>query len=290
MQTTIFHSDDYGMSVASSRYILNCCDHGVLNSVAIMPNSPAFADCCQMLAPYVADGRIQISVHLNLVEGKALSHPEEIPTLVDEQGYFYHSFEQLFLLSLSPKRGKLKKEIKQELLLQIQKIQDAFPGVPLALDSHQHFHMIPLIFEVVLEIIRESSLSVRYVRMSREPLLPFLRTPSLYAQIIPINIIKNILLNIFSWWDFPRLKHLGIPTNLFWGLMFSGHMNFTVVSKLLPQFEQIALRKGMPLEILSHPCPITDVEECLDKRKKDFVAFYFSNGRYEEADMLKSIL
>lgn len=285
----IFHSDDYGISVDSAKYILSCCDEGVLSSVAIMPNSPAFSICCQMLKPYVRQGRLNISVHLNLVEGKALSSPDELPLLTNREGYFRHSFEMLFLLTLSPKRRRLKEEIRMELTRQIRKIQDEFPDISLALDSHQHFHMIPLVFDTVLEIIQELSLPVRYVRMSSEPLLPFLQTPSLYRQIRPINIVKNVLLNVFSWWDAPRLKKQGIPTNLFWGLMFSGNMNLSVVQKLLPRFQAIASRRGLPLEILSHPCPVADIADCLDREKKGFVSFYFSKGRYDEAIMLKSI-
>lgn len=285
----MFHSDDYGISVGSSQYILSCCDEGVLSSVAIMPNSPAFSPCCQMLEPYIRDGRLVLSVHLNLVEGKALCAPDELPLLTDQEGYFRQSFAKLFLLTLSPRRHRLKEEIRRELTRQILKIQEAFPDAKLALDSHQHFHMIPLVFDTVLEIIQELSLPVRYVRLSSEPLLPFLVTPSVWRQIRPINIIKNILLNLFSLWDAPRLKRQGLSTNLFWGLIFSGNMNLSVVEKLLPRFQAIASRRGMPLEILSHPCPVTDIEECLDKKKKGFVSFYFSRGRYEEAIMLKSV-
>lgn len=289
MQKTFFHSDDYGMSVQSSKYILSCCDEGVLSSVAVMPNSPVFADCCQMLKPYVEQGRIAISVHLNLVEGKALSTPDKLPLLTDEEGFFCCSFEKLFLMTLSAKRSRLRREIKRELVCQIRRVQEAFPAAELALDSHQHFHMIPLVFDTILDIIKEMSLSPRYVRLSCEPVLPFLLNPSVFVKIRPVNMVKNLLLNLFGCWDKPALRRRGIPANLFWGLMFSGNMNLFVVDELLPVFEKTAARRGLPLEILSHPCPIEDTQECLDKRKKEFVDFYFSRGRFEEAAMLKSI-
>lgn len=289
MQNIIFHSDDYGMSIDSSKYILDCCDQGVLNSVAIIANSPYTQDCCQLLAPYVAQSRIDISVHLNLVEGKALCPPDSLPLLTDRHGFFCHSFEKLLFLSFTSKRNELKREIKQELLAQIQKIQTIFPEAHLALDSHQHFHMIPLVFNALLEIIQENSLPVRYVRVSKEPLMPFIQTPRLYTQIRPVNVVKNILLNIFSWHDLPRLKALGIPTNLFWGLIFSGDMHLEMVQTLLPKFIEISRKRSLPLEILSHPCPIPDISECMDPEKKSFVSFYTSSGRLREATMLKSI-
>ena len=289
MQSVIFHSDDYGMTVPSSRYILDCCDNGVLNSVSVIPNSPHIGPCSQLLLPYIQSGRIKIGMHLNLVEGKALLPHGAIPLLTSEDGYFCNSFEKLFFLSLTPRKHQLRREIKLELQQQISRIQKYYPGVPLALDSHQHFHMIPLVFDTVMEIIRENNIPVRYVRLSSEPLFPFLITPSIYRYIRPINIVKNVLLNIFNIWDKKQLMSTGIPTNLFWGLMFSGDMNLTVVSKLLPRFQRIARRKGMPLEVLSHPCPIKELADCLDSRKKTFISFYISPGRYREAEMLKNI-
>ncbi len=289
MQNTFFHSDDYGMSVHSSKYILSCCEEGVLSSVAGMPNSPVFAECCQMLNPYVEEGRITISVHLNLVEGRALSQPDRLPLLTDERGFFCCSFGKLLMMTLSAKRSRLKKEIQRELTCQIRRVQEAFPAAELALDSHQHFHMIPLVFDTILDIIKEMPLSPRYVRLSCEPVLPFLLNPAILVKIRPVNMVKNLLLNVFGWLDKPALRRSGISYNLFWGLMFSGNMNLFVVKELRPVFERIASRRGLPLEILSHPCPIEDTEECLDKKKKEFVDFYFSRGRFEEAAMLKTI-
>ena len=69
MQNIIFHSDDYGINLSSSQYILDCHEQGSLNSLAILANSPNFIPCCELLSPYIKSGSIDISVHLNLVEG-----------------------------------------------------------------------------------------------------------------------------------------------------------------------------------------------------------------------------
>ncbi len=289
MQNIIFHSDDYGINLESSKYILDCHEQGALNSLAILSNSPNFESCCELLTPYIKSGDIDISVHLNLVEGKSLSDADKLSILTDKDGYFCCSFESLLMKSVSSKRNQLRQEIKEELSLQIQRVQDAFPDARLALDSHQHFHMIPLVFEVVLEIIREKSLSIRYVRVSGEPLMPFITTPSVWRHISPINIVKNLLLNLFSLCNDPKLREMGLSTNIFWGLMFSGNMNLTIVSALMDKFKKIADRKELPLEVLSHPCPIPRTEDCLDPRKDGFVAFYTSKGRHDEATMLKQI-
>ena len=289
MQNIIFHSDDYGINLPSSQYILDCHEQGALNRLAILANSPNFSSCCELLTPYVRSGSIDISVHLNLVEGKSLSKADQLSILTDQDGYFCCSFESLLMKSLSSQRRQLRQEIKNELSLQIQRVQDAFPDALIGLDSHQHFHMIPLVFEVVLEIVGEKSMDVPYIRVSGEPLMPFITTPSIWCYIKPINVIKNMLLNFFSLYNDPKLRSMGISTNIFWGLMFSGDMNLHIVSKLMTKFQAIAQRRGLPLEVLSHPCPIPRAEDCLDPRKKDFVAFYTSKGREDEAIMLKNI-
>ena len=79
----IYHSDDYGISRYSCEQILNCCDHGKLQSVAILANSSYYDAAIQTLRPYVDSGKLAITVHLNLVEGPCLSEKSEVSLLAD---------------------------------------------------------------------------------------------------------------------------------------------------------------------------------------------------------------
>ena len=66
-----FHADDYGLFPAQSCRILDCYHHGVLNGISIMPNSPCLEECMELVRPVRKD--LQLTIHLNLVEGKALT-------------------------------------------------------------------------------------------------------------------------------------------------------------------------------------------------------------------------
>lgn len=282
----IYHSDDYGISEYSCQQILNCCDHGKLQSVAILPNSSYFDTAVQTLRPYVVSGKLAITVHLNLVEGPSITPIGHLPHLTDEKGYFKLSFGQLLLQTMLSPRGPLVQEIRTELKNQILKIRNSFPDTPIGLDSHQHFHMIPAVFRTVVELIPEAELTLTHLRFADEPLLPFLKEPSLYASYRPINLIKNLTLKVLGWKDRTYLKGTDYNIPLFFGLMLSGHMDRQRVEKLLPHFCNIAANKKCSLEILSHPGGIRSIDECMDPNKKGFVEFYLSEGRSQEAHML----
>lgn len=284
----IYHSDDYGISDYSCRQILDCCDNGKLQSVAILANSDFYQQGIAMLMPYVQQQRLSITVHLNLVEGKSVTESSLLPDLTDEQGYFKLSFGQMLFQTLLHPHGPLTDQIHLELKNQILKVMADFPGIPIGLDSHQHFHMIPAVFRSVIRLIDETQIPLHHLRFADEPLTPFLKNPSLYKTYRPINLIKNLTLKILGLMDRRCLRGKQYEIAVFFGLMLSGCMDEERVSQLLPAFCKIAQKKGRPLEILSHPCAVLDKSECLDSSKTGFVAFYLSDGRKAEAAMLKS--
>lgn len=63
-----FHADDYGMTAHGDALIRDCQTHGCLNSVSIVPNG-SLEEAVAALRP----SGLKLAVHLNLVEGKALS-------------------------------------------------------------------------------------------------------------------------------------------------------------------------------------------------------------------------
>jgi len=57
----------------------------------------------------------------------------------------------------------------------------------------------------------------------------------------------------------------------------------------LPEFEKIAGRKGMALEILCHPGWASKAEELMDPQNELCVEFYMSENRTVEGETLKGI-
>ena len=76
-----FCADDYGLSDISSKRILECIEKGALNKVSVFPNITQVD-----LKEDLENKDVRISLHLNLVEGKCMAKPEEIPLIAHKDG------------------------------------------------------------------------------------------------------------------------------------------------------------------------------------------------------------
>ena len=101
--------------------------------------------------------------------------------------------------------------------------------------------------------------------------------------------MKNIVLNILSKMDAPLLKPYRKKSAVFFGILLSGKMDIRRVSILRKDFEKIAKKKGLPLDILCHPGGASTSDELMDRENKGCVEFYLSDGRRIEKEMLLKI-
>lgn len=279
-----FHADDYGMTPASDRRIEDCRREGCLNSVSILPNGDLEG------VSRLAEQGLRLAVHLNLVEGKALSPAAQNGLLADADGRFRHSFGGLLALSLSPRRGRLREELYEELRAQLQAVQQALPsGQRLCVDSHQHTHMIPLVFHTLLQVMADCGFPAEAIRIPAEPLAPFLRAPDLYATYAPVNVVKQWVLKVLYLFDRPAHRRSGIPAPLFCGILFSGGMDRARVERVLPDFCRLARRQSRDLELLFHPGGLEPGQPFFDPDKTSFHAFYLSPGRQAEYQALHTL-
>lgn len=279
-----FCADDYGLSREGDRHIENCITDGVLNKVSVLPNG-ILTDFKQRLS----EKGICLAMHINLVEGAPLSNPKELDLLVSDDGYFKYSFVGLFFLSFSTKRKKLEKQLHQEIRAQVTFWKKQMgENTPVFLDSHQHTHMIPLIFRVLLRVIEEENLKVASLRIPAEPLMPFLLTPSLYLSYGPTGIIRQWLLKVLAVCNDSKLKRSKIPFPCFMGAMFSGRMTEDKIKKLLPHYMKIAEKQGKDIEIALHPGYIEQGEKLIDGYRTGFEKAYFSPWRKKEYHVLQN--
>lgn len=270
-------ADDYGISKESCARIEKCAAVGALNKISVLPNG---------IVPNkekVSDLKVKFGLHINLVEGRALSAASDIPLLADENGYFRHSFAGLFLLSVSHKRKKFEKQLETELRSQIEFWRKT--GLPYVIDSHQHTHMIPLVFGTLLKVLSDMKVDAEYIRFPSEPTLPYIKCLSLYPTYRPVNIIKQLILKFLGLLNKTELKRSGIKTALFMGIMFSGRMDKSRVEKVIPQYIKIAEKKNSDIEILFHPGYMLHGEKTGFSEK--FSRFYFSKDRKTEYDTLQ---
>lgn len=281
-----FHADDYGLFPTQSHRILDCRRNGNLNGVSMMPNSPHMQECVSALYPFL--DTVAVTVHLNVIEGRSICDPTQIPLLVNEKGVFNSRFVPLLLRSFLPGRNALRAQLKQEFRAQIRAVRKYLPQeVPLRLDGHAHYHMIPVVFDAMMDVVREDNLPVSYIRIPREYLRLYLPHLFRFRDFSPINLVKVAVLNLLS--GMARLKYARelkpMEKKLFAGVALSGRMYSENVKIFLPEAIKLAAKKGWNLEILGHPGGVFEPEDIPEITFREDVSFLTSPLRKREKSL-----
>ena len=254
-----FHADDYGLFPTQSHRILDCHRNGNLNGISVMPNSPHLMEC--MSDMYGFSDEVAVTVHLNLIEGRSLT---DVPLLTDAEGNLNCSFGSLLLRSYLPGRNKYRQQLKQELRAQIQAIRKYFPEEkPLRLDGHAHYHMLPVVFDAMMDVVREDNLKISYIRIPREYWRIYLPCLGKLKDFSPINLVKVLVLNLLA--RGAERKYAAqlrqVQRKLFMGVLLSGRMYYENVIHLLPGALSLAEKLGLDLEVLGHPGGVFEQED-----------------------------
>lgn len=278
-----FHADDYGLFPTQSHRILDCHRNGNLNGISVMPNSPHLAEC--MSDMYGFSEEVAVTVHLNLIEGKSLT---DASLLTDEQGNLNCSFGALLLHSFLPGRDNYRQQLKQELHAQIQSVRKYFPEEkPLRLDGHAHYHMIPVVFDAMMDVIREDDLKISYIRIPREYWGIYLPRLHKLHQFSPINLVKVLILNLLARRAERKYAHVlqNLERKLFLGVFLSGRMYYENVIHLIPCAISLAEKLGMDLEILGHPGGVFEPEDISRITSAEDRAFLTNDLRNRERSL-----
>ncbi|MBQ7096653.1 MAG: ChbG/HpnK family deacetylase [Clostridia bacterium] len=279
-----FCADDYGLCGSASAHIQHCVDAGALNKVSVFPNFDRID-----LQKIRNNKNIRISLHLNLVEGRCMADANEIDLLADKAGNLKHTFGGLFKLSLlHPKRFEAQayREIKAQVMAWKDLLHE---DIPFCIDSHQHTHMIPAVFRALVDVLTDEKISPEYMRIPVEPILLFIKTPSLYFTYSPVNIVKQWLLKFLWLIDKRWVKKDKIPESYFFGILFSGRMDEKRVGKILPKYIKMANKDGRDVEVLFHPGYVNENEIDFKNKNVVFENFYFSENRKTEFDSAMKI-
>jgi chitin disaccharide deacetylase len=154
------NADDFGLDPGINRGIVEAHCRGIVTSVSLMPTGDAFEEAIA-LAHRHED--LSVGVHLTLVEGRPVLAAEKIPSLVTTDGGFLET-PWRFLKRWATGQIRLG-EVKRELEAQIAKVTDQ--GIRIdKLDSHMHLHLLPGIFETVVEVGRKHQ--IKGIRLPRE--------------------------------------------------------------------------------------------------------------------------
>lgn len=87
----IVSADDFGFSKGYNYGAVNAYREGIVTVLSLMSNMEAAIHGVELAKKEVPEANLV--VHTNFVQGKPVSNPDLIPSLVDKNGEFYRSYK-----------------------------------------------------------------------------------------------------------------------------------------------------------------------------------------------------
>ena len=239
----ILNADDFGMTKEYNRAVLEGFNNGILTSASLCANGSAFSAAVNDILPECAG--LGLGVHLNIIEGKSLTGCN---LLTDKHGDFNKGY---FFYILNTNNKNVLPQIEKELRAQIEKVKK-YTNID-HIDSHVHTHAIPPIFELVCKLAEEYNIPC--IRTQHEHFYTVSSFKKHIGLSYPLNLIKIVLLNLFTAKNKTVLKKFNLKTNNYIiGVGYTGMMDSDTVRaglEALPETDCIA-------EALIHPCCYVD--------------------------------
>jgi len=273
----ILHSDDFGLNREVNRAIIEVAQKGCLGSASLMTNGLAAEEALEQARDCKGLG---VGLHLNIVRGRPLSNPEDVPSLVDDDGLFLNSVARIMTRSV---RGKLAAaEVEAEYRRQIEFMLER-NFVPTHLDGEKHSHI--LIPEAALAVRKLSAeFNIGKVRLINEKaLLKNLRREGLavkgsQTQRVKLELLEWRSRQVGGIWG--GLRH---PDATF-GVLLSGNTRYPDAIDLLQAF--VTLDSPKTIEWMFHlgyPFDENDTQF-----NNEFGGFFLGKARQEEMEFLLS--
>lgn len=149
MKSLIINADDFGLTEGVTHGIVTAIEQGVVTSTTAMICTSGAIEHLQIWAPRIQG---KIGAHLQLTDGKPISEPDDIPSLINQEGNFPYTRRDL---------GRLQRnEILHEWRAQLHALQ-AVGIEPTHLDTHHHVFLHPQVLPAYCILAREFRLPVR---------------------------------------------------------------------------------------------------------------------------------
>lgn len=243
MKALLVNADDFGRHPLINEAVLRAVEHKGLLSASLMAGEPYFEEAVAIAKSHPMLG---VGVHLTLVNGRPVLPPQEIPSLVCDDGSFYPHHNAFIKKYLTLKIRK--EDVVKELSAQIDKVIRA--GItPTHVDSHQHIHMLPGIFPKVLNLAQKNK--INKIRISGCGFAnPFIPWPGFG------DLIGKCALQCFSMIDTQKAQKAGfLYPGHFVGQVAGGAITADFMQNLLKNMHEdtveVMLHPGMNNRILS---------------------------------------
>lgn len=234
----ILNADDFGMSKAFNRAVLDGYHNGFLTSASLCANGKAFNAAVNEIIPECPN--LGLGIHLNIIEGRSLT---KAPLLTNKKGKFNNGFLSILLKSHDE---CFLNQVEFEFRTQIETVMN-YTKVD-HIDSHVHTHAIPNLFKITAKLAKEYN--IPYIRTQYEEIY---FVPSIRKHLnlkYPTNILKILLLNYFTSINKKVVKEYELKTNdNLIGVGYTG-----IMDDLTVEYGLKAIEDSHITEALIHPC------------------------------------
>jgi len=155
----IVTADDVGLHRGMTAGALKAHHDGIVTACSVVANGTALEDAVEQLA---STPSIDIGIHLTLVEERPLADPKQIPSLLSGDR-FRKGYRQFALAYFARRINPAEVEI--EFRAQIEKLLASKLRL-VHLNGHQHLHLLPKIFEIVVKLAGEYD--IPYIRVAND--------------------------------------------------------------------------------------------------------------------------
>lgn len=175
-------ADDFGISSRVNRAILRVAREKLVQIVSILPTMASESSLKQLRAI----PNVSFSAHLNVVEGKPVSPSASIPTLINRRGHFYPSWHFFWRIILGMVNTS---DIEQEFAAQIKRLKTL--GVSVThVDSHQHWHLFPPLWNVVVKL--SDTFAIGHIRSFDSARFYLRSKPLRYVAFLLIHLLLRL--------------------------------------------------------------------------------------------------
>jgi chitin disaccharide deacetylase len=175
MKYLIINADDFGADVCRNQGIAEAVDAGVVTSISVLVNGPAFDDALARLPAWQRRG-VSVGLHVNLSEGCPVG--KGLYILPYEHGCFRGKSTTHKLL-MQRGNAELEREVSLEIEAQIGLLVSKNIRIS-HLDGHQHVHVFPAVIAAAVRVAQRQGIT--WLRIPEEPALV---PPSIYMKIPP---------------------------------------------------------------------------------------------------------
>lgn len=220
----ILNADDFGLSKDTNRAVYEAYQAGLLKSVSLMANGQAFDDAVESILPQCQG--LGVGIHLNITDGTSICSDLSL-SLVDEKGKFNNEYYEILYKVYNPKEKEFLQEIEREFRRQIEKVMARTKVTHI--DSHNHIHAIPRIFDLVCRLAKEYGIKQVRTHFERFYIVPDVHKHFSFKYLL--NLFRAILFEALTIYNETLIHKYELRTNDYLlGLIYDSEIDALTVS------------------------------------------------------------